>query len=227
VGLGLLGLLVTALLTPDRGPRILGVGGLAAVLWSCYAINGGADLFVALPFAAVGAAAGLVRIGRRLDPRTAARLCAAAVVVGVVLSSVEAVTTRDHRLPTERLDVSRMVAAVPPGSTVLSLSAPEVLVLAHRTNPYPWQLSNGPISAFLDDHLPGGLAGYADRISRLHPALIAIGKRTADEWLLPVLDRDYTRVGSGSHWVWYAANDLGPATLRHLHEIDRTTWATS
>lgn len=225
VGIGLAALL-TAGVRHGRELAVLGAGAAVATVWTCYAVNGGADLFVVLPFAAVGVAAIPVRLGRRLDPRTAARVCTAVVVVAVVLASAEAVTTRDHRLPTERRDVARMVAAVPPGSTVISLSAPEVLVLAHRTNPYPWQLSDGPISAFLDDHLGGGLAAYAGRISRLHPALIAIGNRTADDWLRPVLDRDYTRVGKGDHWVWYAATTLGAPTLRHLRRVDRAAWAT-
>ena len=133
-------------------------------------------------------------------------------------------TTRDHRLPIERRDVARMVAAVPPRSTVLSLSAPEVPVLLHRRNPYPWQLSNGAISQFLDDHLDGGLAGYADRIARLHPTLIAIGRDTAHDWLKPVLARDYRRVGSADHWAWYAAKSLGRPTLRQLRRVNREAW---
>jgi hypothetical protein len=208
---------------------VLGAGGLVAGLWSCYQINGGADLYVVLPFAAVGLAAALPVLGARLagpDVRRAgAASVAAAVVLAVVLAGVEAVSTRDHRLPVERRDVTRTLAAVPRGSTVLSLSAPEVLVLSHRRNPYPWQLSNSAISRFLDDHLDGGLAGYADRIAHLHPTLIAIGHRTVDGWVQPVLDRGYTRVGRADHWTWYAANTLGRPTLHHLRTVNRTVWA--
>lgn len=226
IGLGLVGLLLTVLLVHGRALLVLGIGGLVAVLWTCYAINGGADLFVVLPFAAVGAAAAATRLGARVGPTTALRLCVIAVAACVAASSVEAVTSRDHRLPTERRDVTRMIGAVPPGSSVLSLSAPEVLVLAHRTNPYPWQLSNGAISAFLDDHLAGGLPAYAHRVRRLHPALIAVGNRSTVGWLHRVLERDYTRVGRGDHWVWYAATSLGSPTLTHLGQINRDAWAT-
>jgi hypothetical protein len=233
VGIGAAGALLLAVTSavrlrraggPDevgRGLLVLGSGALTAILWSCFALNGGADLFVVLPFAAIGVAALLVELGAKVRPTPARRLVAAGVAVAVALACIEAVTTQDHRLPAERRDVTRMVAALPDGSTVLSLSAPEVPVLAHRRNPYPWQLSNGAISAFLDDHLAGGLAAYADRVSRLDPALIAIGNRTADDWLLPVLDRQYTRVGSGGHFVWYAANSLGPAMLHHLRAVNR------
>jgi hypothetical protein len=221
VGIGLVALLAAAVATRDRGVAVLGAGAVVAAAWSGYAINGGADLFVVLPFAAVGAAAAVLRAGGKAEGTTVARVAGIVAVVAVVAASVEAVTTRDHRLPAERQDVAAVLAAVPAGSVVMSLSAPEVLVLAHRRSPSPWQLSDGPISAFLDDHLDGGLAGYADRISRLHPALIAIGNRTTDDWLRPVLDRDYARVGRGTHWVWYAATSLGHATLRHLRQVNR------
>jgi hypothetical protein len=212
-----------------RNLLVLGTGGLVAGLWSCYQINGGADLYVVLPFAAVGLAAGLQALGARMGGPQALRLgaafVAAFVAVAVVAAGVEAVSTRDHRLPLERRDVARTLAGVPPGSTVLSLSAPEVLVLAHRRNPYPWQLSNTAISKFLDDHLDGGLPAYADRIARLHPTLIVIGHHTVDDWVQPVLDDGYTRIGRADHWTWYAANTLGRPTLRHLRAVNRATWA--
>jgi hypothetical protein len=204
---------------------MLGAGGLVAGLWSCYQINGGADLFVVLPFAAVGLSAALLAAGARLSRPTARGLGAAVVAAAVLLAGVEAVSTRDHRLPTERRDVAQMVAAVPPGSTVLSLSAPEVLVLLHRRNPFPWQLSNSAISRFLDDHLDGGLAGYAGRISRLHPTLVAIGHHAVADWLRPVLDRDYVRVGRADHWTWYAATSLDRPTLQHLRRVNAAAWA--
>jgi hypothetical protein len=215
-----------SLVEVDRHLLVLGTGGLVAGLWSCYQINGGPDLYVVLPFAGVGLAWGLLAVGERVGHPTALRLGAAVLALSVVVAGVEAVSTRDDGLTTQRRDVSRMVAAVPPGSTVLSLSAPEVLVLLHRRNPYPWQLSNSAISQFLDDHLDGGLAGYADRIARLHPTLIAIGHHTVDDWLEPVLDRDYTRVGGADRWVWYAANSLGRSALHRLRQVNRVAWTS-
>jgi hypothetical protein len=116
-----------------------------------------------------------------------------------------------------------MISAVPPGSAVLSFYAPEVLVLADRRNPDPWQLTDEAKAAFFDDHLPGGLSGYAERISRSRPALIVIGVQSTTDWLRPVLDREYARVGRGQHWIWYASRTLGPATLQGLREVNRET----
>lgn len=79
-----------------------------------------------------------------------------------------------------------------------------MLVLLGRRNPDRWQLSSDPISSFIDTRLPGGLAGYAHRISLRRPALIAVGRAATDEWLQPVLARQYTRVGAGDSWTWWA-----------------------
>jgi hypothetical protein len=207
----------------DRALLVLGTGALVSVLWSCYAINGGGDLFVVLPFAALGVAAALVELGSRLRPTAARRLFGTVAVVAVLASCVAAVVGRDNGLPAERRNVTRMMAALPPGSSLLSFYAPQVPVLAHRRNPDPWQLSNGAISAFLDDHLPGGLAGYADRISRSRPTVIVVGRHATVDWLRPVLDREYAQVGHGHQWTWYASRSLGHRTLHHLRQVSRAT----
>jgi hypothetical protein len=215
--------------TPERRRPLVVVGAAALVggLWTCYAVNGGPDLFVVLPFAATGIAAAAELACRTLSASAARRHLAVVAGLAVVAAGVESVATRDHLLPIERRNVTAMTAALPPGSTVLSLSAPEVLVLAHRTNPYPWQLSDDAMSAFFDAHLPGGLSAYAARIARLYPALVAVGDSTTDGWLQPVLDRQYTRVGRGSHWVWYAADRLGRAGIARLRTVEASTWTSA
>jgi hypothetical protein len=92
-------------------------------------------------------------------------------------------------------------------------------VLAGRRNPYPWQLATSATTPFMDDHLDGGLRGYADRIAHLRPALIVLGHLSEAHWLRPVLRRHYVRVGSGEHWVWYASSGLGPDVLARLSDL--------
>ena len=196
--------------------RVLGVLALAATLWSCYAINGGADLFVLLPVAATGLAATLGRLVEKRSAGTVRAVVGGLAAVAVVLAGVSSVATRGQELGAERADVAAVMGALPPHARVLSVSAPEVLVLAHRTNPYSWQLSNNAMSALFDDYLPGGLRGYAARIRHLHPALIAVGFSTADDWLRPLLRRHYRRIGSGTYWNWYAARSLGAHRLQAL-----------
>ena len=97
-----------------------------------------------------------------------------------------------------------------------------MLVLLGRRNPDRWQLSSDPISSFIDTRLPGGLAGYAHRISLRRPALIAVGRGATDEWLQPVLARQYARVGAGDSWTWWPSSALGRGTLHRLREAART-----
>ena len=201
-----------------RALLVLGAGGLVAGAWSCYALNGAPDLFVVLPFAALGAGAALTLVVRTLPIATARRVTAAVVVVAVAAAFAESVTTRSSDLVAERRAVTRVAAALAPGSTILSINSPEVLVLLERRNPYRYQLSTSATAPFMDDHLEGGLAAYADRIRRLRPALIAVGHQSVDDWLRPVLRADYVRVGPGDHWTWYASTDLAPDALRRLRQ---------
>jgi len=50
-----------------------------------------------------------------------------------------------------------------------------------------------------------------------------VGRNATIDWLQPVLDREYTRVGRGRHWTWYASTTLGRRVLDHLHEVNRAT----
>jgi hypothetical protein len=201
-----------------RALLVLGTGGLVAGLWSCFAVNGAPDLFVLLPFAALGAGAALILVVRTLPIATVRRVIAAVALLAVAAAGAESVTTRSSDLVAERQTVTRVAAALPAGSTILSVNSPEVLALLERRNPYRYQLSTSATAPFMDDHLEGGLAAYADRIARLRPALIAVGHLSVDDWLRPVLRADYVRVGPGDHWVWYASTDLDPDVRRRLRQ---------
>jgi hypothetical protein len=203
----------------DRHLLVVGAGALVAGASTCYALNGPPDLFVVLPFAALGAGGALALAVRTLPVSAVRRVTAVVVVLAVAAASAEAVMTRDTGLTAERRQVTGMEAALPAGAIVLSINAPQVLAIMERRNPYPWQLSTSAMAPFLDDHLDGGLSGFARRIAHLRPALIAVGHHSVDDWLRPVLQRSYQRVGSGSHVHWYASDRLGPAVLRRLREI--------
>jgi hypothetical protein len=208
----------------DRALLVLGAGGLAAGLWSCYAINGGADLFVVLPYAALGVAGGLVLAARTLPVAAARRVTTVVVVLAVTVGCAEALSTRDSRLPTERRDVHAMAALLPAGSRIVSINAPEVLVLLHHRNPTPWQLSTSATAPFLDDHLPGGLDALRRRIASQKPGLIAVGRHSEDAWLAPVLLHDYVKVGAGDHWAWWASRTLTAAVRDRMRRQNAATW---
>jgi hypothetical protein len=208
----------------DRALLVLAAGGLVAGVWTCYATNGGPDLFVVLPYAALGLAYGVVRAARALPPLSARRVVAAVAVLGVVAAAAESVNTRDSRLPLERRDSKAVAALLPPGSTIVSINTPSVLVLLDRRNPNPWQLSTSATAPFYDDHLPGGLAGLSRRIARLHPAVIVVGRSSEDGWLQPLLRSRYVRIGPGTHWAWWASTSLDPAIRDRMRRANAAVW---
>ena len=215
---------LTRVTSADRPWLVLGAGALVAGAWTCYAINGGADLFVVLPYAALGIAGGVSSAVRGLPTAATWRVTAVVVVLAVAAAGAESLATRDSRLLTERHDVTRMAALLPRGSGIESVNAPEVLVLLDRRNPDPWQLSNSSTAPFLDDHLPGGLAAFADRIAARRPGLIALGRHSVDDWLTPFLDSHYVRVGHADHWAWYASRRLDPAVRARMKQVNTATW---
>jgi hypothetical protein len=205
-------------LSRDHAVLAVAAGGLVATAWTSYAINGAPDLFVMLPFAALGVAGAVVAWTERLEATAARATVASLVAAAIVAAGVVSVATRDTRLQLERQDVAAVMAAAPPGATVLSVNAPEVLVILQRRAPEPWQLENSAMGPFLDDHLPGGLTAYAARIARRRPTLIAAGRTTSTvlDWLDPVLAADYRSVGNAGPWRWYASRSLGRRELRRL-----------
>ena len=193
---------------------VVAVGGVAAVGWTLAVANGPADLFVVLPFGAIGLA-GLValatsRLGR---PLWTAAVSAGLVAVLVGYAVVTAVTTRDSVLVTQRADVRAVLATQPPDAMVMSLNAPQALVLGHRTNPTPYQLFTPAMNGYLDGEYPGGLAAYARRARALHPTFVVVGTFFSVPWAEPMLSADYRRIGKDSHWIWYLRRSAGPEAL--------------
>ena len=204
----------------DRHLLVLGTGGLVAGLWSCLAINGGADLSSSSRSRPLGLAAALQVTGARLACRSRPRAGWPrswwSVAVARRPRSPSAPAT--HRLPLERRDYDRMSGPLPTGiDRALDQRPARCWCCPIAGTPYPWQLVHlGASYRFLDDHLDGGLAGYADRIARLHPGLIAVGRAPSGRlgrsrsWTATIRPRR----GRGP-LAWYASGrPPDPATLR-------------
>ena len=95
-------------------------------------------------------------------------------------------------LPIQRAEVEAVFDILPPDATIVSIEAPQPLVLTSRTNPLPHQMFSEGLDGYVDDTWPGGLTGFADDIDRLKPTVIARGT-TRPTWLEQVLARDYWR----------------------------------
>jgi hypothetical protein len=211
VPLGVVALVLLAL--RDRRLWAVAAAGLAATAWSAAVLNGGPDLFVVLPFAALGVAGLVVRGAHHLPLRLRYGVLVAVVGGAVVAATVESIATRSDLLVLEQADIHAVLATEPADATVLSIDAPQVLALSGRDNPTPYQLFNGTMRRYLDQTLPGGMRGYARQIAALRPTFVVVDESHAGAWPDRVLGADYWRVGDGPGWTWYLDRAAGPTAL--------------
>jgi len=229
-GLAALLLLGARSLASARGPTAspmarrmvsCAVGALVGTVWTLLVVNGGPDLFMLLPYAALGVAGATVRLLGRLPHRLALFGAVGVVSLGVVVAGVESVTTRDEGLRLERADVSAVLATEPPDATVVSLSAPQVLALAGRDSPVPYQIMITTQERYLDATYPGGMDGFLATLIAARPTFVVVGHSFLESWPNRWLERDFRRVGGGAGWVWYLSRSAGHEALiraRIAHE---------
>jgi hypothetical protein len=206
----------------DRRVWSVAAGGVAATAWSAAVLNGGPDLFVVLPFAAVGVAGLVLRGAALLNPHLRDGVLVAVAGTAVVVAGHEAVVTRSDLLVPEQADVSTVLGTQPAGTTVLSIDTPEVLALAGRDNPTPYQLFSRTMQRYLDHTLPGGMQGYAQRVAALQPTFVTVGRTYRATWPDRVLAQDYWRVGAGPGWTWYLDRAAGRPALQAARAANTT-----
>src|SRR5262249_50191858 len=150
------------------------VSGLAATVWTVLVVNGGPDLFVLLPFAALGLAGTAMLLLGHLPRRAAVVGTAAVVTLGVIVAGTESVTSRDDLLLMERADVNAVLGTQPSDATIIGLSAPQVLDLAGRDSPVPYQIMSDNEQRYLDGTYPGGLRGFLQTLIDLRPTFVVV-----------------------------------------------------
>ncbi len=199
-----------------------GVGLLVALLWSVKDFNGWPDAFLLLPFAAlgVGGLAGL--LADLLPARVALAATLAWVLVATAMSLTYSVGTRDHGLTQQRESVEALRRLLPQDARIMSVGAPQALVLAHERNLSRFQLFDNGLVGYLDDTWPGGKRGYGRWIvDDQRPTVIAIGHGKVPGWLAADLPTSYARVGRAPGWAWYVRQDVGADTLEALRRALR------
>jgi hypothetical protein len=214
--------LVRARTRREPGTAALAAAGTVLVLgalWSLRAFNGWPDNFFALPSAALGIGGLVAALRDRVSPVAARAAAMGWVAAATALSLAFSITERDDTLDEQRADVAAAMRLLPADARILSVSAPQPLVLAHERNLTRLQIFSNGITPYLDDTWPGGREGYAAWIARRSPTVIAIGSRRPPEWLLPTLAGAYQCVGESPGWDWYVRTDLGASTLRKLHAL--------
>ena len=204
----------------------LGIASVSSVAWALFfALQSWADVMVMTPLAALGlgalvhhARAFTSRTSRGVTDRSAAAVVAALCAVAVALAGWTSYSTRTDDLVLQRAQVSAVLAAAPPGSTVASIGAPQVLALGHRVNPNRYQMFINGFDQYLDDTYPGGLDGIRRLIESEHPTLLAFESPWKHPFMKPLLTEQYTKIGNGWHFYWYARNDLGGPALHRLRD---------
>ncbi len=198
---------------------------VAGVIWSFKAFNGFPDAFIMLPPAALGIGGVAAAVAARVSLRTAALVTAAWTVAATGVGAAYALGSRDDTLEAQRTSVDAVLDVLPPDARILSVEAPQPLVLAHQRNLSRFQLFGNGLIDYVDATWPGGRYGYGRWIARRRPTLIALGNGGAvPAWLHPTLDSHYARVGTSIGWDWYVRQDVGRDTRVALRKVVRETY---
>ena len=216
---------------PDRqrvGVVAAGVMLAAGLAWSVLAFNGFPDAFILLPSAALGIGGVVAALATRLSVRVALVATLAWTLVATVVGATYALSTRSDTLDDQRRSVDAVMDLLPPDARILSVEAPQPLVLADRRNPSRLQLFGNGLVDYVDDTWPGGSEGYGRWIGRREPTLIAVGDGgTVPSWLAPTVDESYRRVGTTIGWDWYVNKDVGDETRLALRRAVRDTYVSA
>ncbi|MEP6665783.1 MAG: hypothetical protein ABJA81_04985 [Nocardioidaceae bacterium] len=222
VALAILSLLVIARKDWRRDPASMsvvafGAAGFVGVIWTFRDFNGWPDVFVLLPLAAIGIGGLSKAVAERLPTRGALCLTLAWVVATVALAATYAFGERDDRLELQRDSVVATLEQLPPDASILSIKAPQALVLSGKTNPTRHQMFTLGLNRYVDDTWPGGLTGFGNWVGREQPTLITLGGEVPP-WLADTISTKYRRVGAAPGWTWYVSRSVGPVVTSALHD---------
>ena len=205
---------------PGRTQIALALAVLVGLAWSWRVFNGWADALLLVPFAAVGVGAIAAALAERVPMRTAVAVTTGWVVLAVWVALDFSLLGGSRLLPEQQRETDGVFAALPADVTLLSVEAPQPLVLAGATNPTQHQMFRAGLEDYLDDSWPGGLEGYAEQVAG-GATLIAVGREARYPWIVGVLDADFTRFGTTPGWTWYVRDDVTPSTLDRLEAAVR------
>jgi hypothetical protein len=222
---GLLGMIATMVwrISGSRGVRHLRddpflvavIGFPLGVAWTLYNFQGAPDLLLLLPFSAIGVGTFCYLATRRLDTRKRWMVGATVTIVAVAVTAFTAIDTREERLLEQRRSVDRMLAQLPPNGDVLSIGAPQVMVLSGEVNPNPYLSPFLAPTAHLIANWPGGMSGFVDHLAADPPAAIAFrGTPRFDDpdglnaELSRWISENYVGRGRAPGWQWLVRRDL-------------------
>ncbi len=197
------------------------------VLWSLVDFQGYPDFYVFIPYVAIGFGGFLSFVVGRIGSAGAAipggtrlltaGLCAALTAVAVLGSlvvvdparGVSTLYTEERPPGPNDLDYQRQAASevqrrFGEDAKVVSIGAPQLLVLLHKTNPNPYAFIIRGIDDQIAVETPGGFEGWIEDLEAYDPDVIAFGRTsgTHSPMLLEWLESRYDKQRIGP-WTLY------------------------
>ncbi len=182
----------------------------AVVIWTVVDFQHYPDLFIFLPYVALGfgwllyrALHGLPRI--KGIGTTMQKLCFF-VLCALLLGSaaLNYLVISENGLEEQRQWARQIESQFGTETKLLAIGAPEVLVLLHRTNPNPYVFVTSGIDNKIDATTPGGFAGWLEELERYDPDVIVTG-RTKGKFapmLTGWLQSNYREIKVGQLGTW-------------------------
>ena len=200
--------------TDRASASIIGImlAAVVAILWLLRDFDDWPDALTVLPWAAVGFGGLLTLLRGWLKPRQLLAVTLVLTLAGLAGSLAYSLGSRDDRLSLQRQNVTAKMAALPADTTILSVNAPQALVLTRKTSPTRFLTFSSGLTQYVNDTYPGGIAGFRHWVARQDPTVITVGWPVPG-WIHGLIRRDYVRVGAVSGWVWYARRALGPEAI--------------
>ncbi len=219
---GLVALIALALAGLRKGPgrtdvvlAAFSVGVVVGLLWNLKDYDAWPDLFPMLPFAAVGVGGLFALMAKRVSPRTAVAVTVAWSVAAIGVAGQYALSERNDKLVAQRESVAAVLGELPATARIISVEAPQPLVLSGRKNPTRHQMFRSGLQDYVEDIWPGGLDGYRRSIVARNPTLVSMGETVSETWRKSI-QPEYVYIGRGPDWYWYARASLGEAKLAAL-----------
>ncbi len=185
---------VYRLLSQDRFAVVL-LSFPVPIIWSLLDFQGCPDFYIFLPYVTLGFAWLLLSAFDRLTVLYALRAPSqklAFALLCMALLAVSAITYRiisESGLRQQRQWADEFRTQFGQNPKLVSLGAPEVLVMLHQTNPNPYVFIISGIDNRIQAKTPGGFSGWLAQLEAYDPEVLAIGKTTGrfkaqlDEWL--------------------------------------------
>ncbi len=189
----------------------------APIVWCFLDFQGQADLYPLFPYSALGLAVmgdgaarkaqGLVR--DRFHDATRNLVIGGLGLALLVIAVANAARDRDTGLRAQRAAVEEMERRWGREPKLVSVGAPEALVLLHRVNPNPYLYIIDGIDNYIDAKTEGGFDGFVRELESLKPGVIAFGPTGGRHTpkLIAWIRSHYSRVKIGPMTFFVRRND--------------------